>query len=142
MPWKPFPETHADVAPMLVVADLVASVQFYVELLGATAVDTWDTYAQLRLGAGRLRLVTPSAGTDDKPGIRLVPPPDRTNVTSEIVIHVDDCRAVHASLSRRGVTFPAPPSEPPWGGEVRCLLQDPDGHVIQMSQTDSPAEPH
>ncbi len=130
-----FPDPSAEIAPLLVVSDLARSLQFYVEQLGATAITTWDTYAQLRLGTGRLHLATPSPGSDDKPGISLVAPAERTQLTGEVVLHVRDCRQVHASLAARGLTFLAPPSEPDWGGEIRCFLQDPDGHVIELSQT-------
>lgn len=130
-----FPDATAEIAPLLVVSDLARSVHFYVEQLGAQAITAWDTYAQLRIGAGRLHLATPSPGTEDKPGISLVAPADPTQLTGELVLHVSDCIRVHAELVARGLTFLAPPNEPPWGGEIRCFLQDPDGHVIELSQT-------
>jgi len=58
--------------------------------------------------------VTPSAGTDDKPGISLIVPPDPAQLTGEVVLHVSDCRRVHADLEARGFRFLAPPNEPPW----------------------------
>jgi len=139
---RSFPDESAEIAPMLVVADLARSLHFYVEQLGATAITAWDTYAMLRLGAGRLHLVTPSPGTDDKPGISLVAPTEQTRLTGEVVLHVSDCRRVVADLEARGLNFMAPPNKPPWGGEVRCFLQDPDGHLIEFSQTTGPDEPH
>ncbi|MGI8628107.1 MAG: VOC family protein [Geodermatophilaceae bacterium] len=89
---RTFPDGTAEIAPMLVVSDLGRSLHFYVEGLGATATTAWDTYAQLRLGAGRLHLVTPSPGTDDKPGISLVAPTERSHLTGEVGLHVSDCR--------------------------------------------------
>lgn len=130
-----FPDNDAELAVLLVVGDLDRAVGFYRDLLGATVLTRWDTYARLTLGRGTLHLATSSAETDDKPGIGLAPPPDPATVSSELVIHVADCHRVHRDLTDRGVTFLAPPSEPPWGGEVRCFLQDPDGHLIEMSQT-------
>ncbi|MDQ3733380.1 MAG: VOC family protein [Actinomycetota bacterium] len=131
-----FPEGAAEVAPLLVVADLQRSLYFYVEQLGARTETVWDTYAELRLGAGRLHLATPSSGTYDKPGISLIPPPDRYQLTGEVVLHVADCRQVYLDLVSRGINFLEPPSEPPWGGEIRCFFQDPDGHLIEVSQTE------
>ena len=135
MPDTSFPEEGAEIAPMLIVADLPRSLDFY-ERLGAQVLMAWDTYAQLRLGAGRLHLATPSPSSDDKPGIALVPPPDRYELSGEGVLHVADCRQVYVSLRARGVVFLEPPSNPAWGGETRCFLQDPDGHLIEISQTD------
>ena len=131
-----FPEAAVEIAPLLVVTDLPRSLSFYVEQLGAEVLTVWDTYAQLRLGAGRLHLATPSPSSYDKPGISLVPPLDRHQVSSEVVLHVADCRQVYVSLMARGVVFLEPPSSPEWGGETRCFFQDPDGHLVEISQTD------
>jgi len=136
MPDNWFPEDTAEVAPLLVVSDLQSSLQFYVEQLGAAPLMVWDTYAQLRLGRGRVHLATPSAESYDKPGISLIPPPNRYEHTGEVVLHVADCRQVYLDLVARGVVFLEPPSEPPWGGEIRCFFQDPDGHLIEISETD------
>lgn len=135
MPDLSFPEDTAEIAPLLVVSDLERSLHFYVERLGASALMVWDTYAQLRLGAGRLHLATPSPSSYDKPGISLVPPPNPSELTGEVVLHVSDCRQVYVDLVARGVVFLEPPSNPAWDGETRCFLQDPDGHLIEISQT-------
>jgi catechol 2,3-dioxygenase-like lactoylglutathione lyase family enzyme len=137
-----FPDARVTVAPLLVVRDLPRSLAFYVDVLGATAVDSWESYAQLRLGSGRIHLVTPSAGTDDKPGVQLVPLASSRSVSGEVVIHVVDCRRVYDELAGRGVKFLAPPTEPPWGGEVRCFLQDPDGHLVEFSEITGSVDPH
>jgi predicted ester cyclase/catechol 2,3-dioxygenase-like lactoylglutathione lyase family enzyme len=136
-PPQPFPDPRAELATLLVVGDLARSVGFYRDMLGADVDVRWDTYARLRIGTGTLHLATESPGTEDKPGPALAPPGDPATVTGELVVHVSDCRAVHRELTTRGVTFLAPPSEPPRGGEVRCFLRDPDGHLIELSQTAS-----
>jgi catechol 2,3-dioxygenase-like lactoylglutathione lyase family enzyme len=51
-------------------------------------------------------------------------------------VQVRDCRAMHARLVARGAAFLAPPTVPPWGHEVRAFLRDPDGHLIELNQTD------
>ena len=132
-----FPDPDASVAPLLVVRDLAQAVSFYRDLLGGVVEQQWDSYARLSLGSATLHLATSSPKTEDKPGISLEPPRDRSTVAGEVVLHVSQCREVHRELLARGVTFLAPPSEPPWGGEVRCFLQDPDGHLIEISQTET-----
>lgn len=125
------------VAPLLVVADLQRSLRFYEGVLGAHRVLAGESYAKLKLGAGELHLVTHSDPTPDKPGVSLVPPlPDAAAVHGEVVLHVRDCRKTFSTLSRRGARFLSPPTVPPWGHEIRAFLRDPDGHLIEISQTD------
>ena len=127
---------YPTVAPLLVVADLPRSLAFYEHVVGATRVAAGDSYAKLALGSGELHLVTRSEATPDKPGVALVPPTDASAVHGEVVLHVRDCRATYAELVGRGAQFLAPPSVPPWGHEVRAFLRDPDGHLLEISQTD------
>ena len=51
----------------------------------------------------------------DKPGISLVGPTDRNHPTGEVVLHVNACHQVCATLVERGVRSLVPPNEPPWG---------------------------
>ncbi len=132
-----FPDPDATLAPLLVVGDLARAIGFYRDVLGAAVELQWETYARLSLAGGTLHLATASPGTEDKPGVGLVPPADPATVSGELVIHVTACRDVYLELVARGVAFLAPPSEPSWGGEVRCFLQDLDGHLIELSQTSS-----
>lgn len=99
----------------------------------------WDTYALLRLGAGRLHLAVTGDPPPDR-GVRLVPPlaSDRT-ATAEVVLRVADCAAVVAVLKGRGVSFLGPPATPAWGGEVRAFARDPDGHLVEVSSVSTPA---
>jgi len=46
---------------------------------------------------------------------------------------VDDIHALHARLTRAGVTCTRPPQVEDWGGQVATLL-DPDGNVLQLFQ--------
>ena len=52
-----------------------------------------------------------------------------------IVVRVNDCREVHRELSSRGVEFPQPPKEYPWG--VAATFRDPDGNLFSLSQPPS-----
>lgn len=49
-----------------------------------------------------------------------------------IVLKVADCRATFEELRSRGVEFPQPPKEYPWG--TAATFQDPDGNLFSLSQ--------
>jgi predicted enzyme related to lactoylglutathione lyase len=49
-----------------------------------------------------------------------------------IVILVADCRKVHKELSGRGVDFPQPPMDHPWG--TVATFKDLDGNLFSLSQ--------
>ena len=49
-----------------------------------------------------------------------------------IVIRVPDCRKTYEELRARGVDFPQPPKEYPWG--IAATFVDPDGNVFSLSQ--------
>jgi catechol 2,3-dioxygenase-like lactoylglutathione lyase family enzyme len=87
----------------------------------------------MRVGGGLVHLATTSDPPPDR-DVRLVPPDDDPfTATAEVVIRVTDCRAVHAALEARGVPFPGLPVVPPWGGEVRVFLRDPDRHLVEIT---------
>ena len=67
---------------------------------------------------------------------RDAPDPDRTS--SFLNIRVADIQAVYEEWSARGAEFLTPPQDR--GGEIRCYIRDPDGHLIEVGQT-SPAFP-
>jgi predicted enzyme related to lactoylglutathione lyase len=49
-----------------------------------------------------------------------------------IVLRVSDCRQAYEELHARGVDFPQPPKEYPWG--VAATFRDPDGNLFSLSQ--------
>jgi predicted enzyme related to lactoylglutathione lyase len=49
-----------------------------------------------------------------------------------VVVRVADCAAAHQGLRARGVEFPQPPTEHPWG--MVATFQDPDGNLFSLSQ--------
>jgi catechol 2,3-dioxygenase-like lactoylglutathione lyase family enzyme len=57
--------------------------------------------------------------------------PDRTS--SFLNIRVADIEAVYREWSARGAEFLTPPQDR--GAEIRCYLRDPDGHLIEVGQT-------
>ncbi len=52
---------------------------------------------------------------------------------SELNIRVPDCVAAYEVLRSRGAQFLTPPVD--WGYEVRAFLRDPDGHLIELTQS-------
>jgi catechol 2,3-dioxygenase-like lactoylglutathione lyase family enzyme len=50
-----------------------------------------------------------------------------------MTLRVADCHAAYAALTARGATFLTPPHD--WGGEIRCFLRDPDGHLVEISES-------
>lgn len=52
--------------------------------------------------------------------------------TPPIILGVSDCRKTYQELSVRGVEFPQPPSDHPWG--VVATFRDLDGNLFSVSQ--------
>lgn len=48
------------------------------------------------------------------------------------VFATDDCRATHAELSAKGVTFVQPPTERPYG--IEAVFKDPFGNWFSLTQ--------
>lgn len=67
------------------------------------------------------------------PGVTFGPPADPDQVSHAMTLRVADCRAAYAALTARGATFLTPPHD--WGGEIRCFLRDPDGHLVEISES-------
>jgi predicted enzyme related to lactoylglutathione lyase len=49
-----------------------------------------------------------------------------------LVLRVPDCQKAYQELSSRGVEFPQPPKEHPWG--TVATFRDPDGNLFSISQ--------
>jgi len=126
----------ADVAVthILVVADPVRSRDFWVSVLGAEVYREYGgTSVVLRFAATWLLLVSGGGPTADKPTVEFTPPPDADLVSHAITLRVASCQAAHEALRARGATFLTPPYD--WGSEIRCFLRDPDGHLVEISQS-------
>jgi predicted enzyme related to lactoylglutathione lyase len=55
--------------------------------------------------------------------------------TPPILLQVADCRQTHRELSARGVEFPQPPRDYPWG--TVATFTDLDGNLFSMNQPPS-----
>ena len=71
--------------------------------------------------------------TADKPTVVFQPPADVDLVSHAMTLRVADCQAAYEALRSRGAAFLTPPHD--WGTEIRCFLRDPDGHLVEISQS-------
>jgi catechol 2,3-dioxygenase-like lactoylglutathione lyase family enzyme len=119
---------------LLVVGDIVRSRTFYCDLLGATVHREYGgTSCVLQISGTWLLLVTGGGPTADKPTVNFAVPADPDQVSHELIFSVADCRATYERLRSQGTPFLTPPVESPW--EIRAFFRDPDGHLIEISQT-------
>jgi catechol 2,3-dioxygenase-like lactoylglutathione lyase family enzyme len=128
----------ADVAVthILVVTDPARSRDFWIKVLGAELYREYGgTSVVLRFAGTWLLLVSGGGPTADKPAVVFAPPPDPGVVSHAMTLRVTDCQAVYEALRSRGAVFLTPPHD--WGSEIRCFLRDPDGHLVEISQTTS-----
>lgn len=129
-----FPTTGVELRYLLVVSDYARSLAFYQEVLGARVVRQMsDVLCLLSLGGSELLLTVGGGSTSDKPTVTFVSPADPDTISSELNIRVPDCRAAYEVLRSRGAEFLSPPVD--WGYEIRAFLRDPDGHLIELTQS-------
>jgi catechol 2,3-dioxygenase-like lactoylglutathione lyase family enzyme len=123
------------VGAILAVSDFAASVAFYRDQLGFEVEATYDDppYTTLVRAGTRLSLAEQGHAADDRPGIAMVAPRDRSELAAILVLEVADCLAAYSALSGMGVQFLAEPFSPPWGGH-RCFAIDPDGNLIELEE--------
>lgn len=126
----------AAVTHILVVGDPARSRDFWVNVLGAELYREYGgTSVVLRLAGTWLLLVSGAGPTADKPAVVFAPPRDLDQVSHAMTLRVSDCHAVYDALRSRGAVFLTPPHD--WASEIRCFLRDPDGHLVEISQSTS-----
>jgi catechol 2,3-dioxygenase-like lactoylglutathione lyase family enzyme len=120
---------------ILAVSDFARSVAFYRDLLGFEVEATYDDppYATLVTSGTRLSLAEQGHPADDRPGVAMVAPSNRSELAAILVLEVSDCLAAYRELGAAGVQFLAEPFSPPWGGH-RCFAIDPDGNLIELEE--------
>ena len=129
-----FPAQGMELTHILVVTELERARAFYVDVLGASLVREYGgTSAVLSFQGAWLLLVTGGGPTPDKPSVTFVPPGDPDQVSHSMTIRVPDCIGAYQTLTRRGAVFLTPPVESDW--EIRGFFRDPDGHLIEISQS-------
>lgn len=118
---------------ILVVSDVDRAASWWTDVLGAELYRAYGgTSVVLRFAGMWLLLVTGGGPTADKPDVSMAAPADRASVDHAITVRVPDCRAAYERVRSRGGEFLTPPHD--WGGEVRCFLRDPDGHLVELSE--------
>jgi len=129
-----FPTDGMELTHILVVADPGRSRDFYRDVLGAELYREYGgTSVVLRAFGTWLLLVSGGGPTPDKPDVTFAPPADPAAVAHAMTIRVPDCRAAYETLRARGAEFLTPPVDYEW--EVRCFFRDPDGHLLEISES-------
>lgn len=132
MPDFPVPDEGILLTHFIVSDDVERSRRFYSEVLGGETVRAGEpSFVQL---ANSWIIINAGGGpTEDKPEVILETPPDPTRTSSFLNIRVADIQAVYDEWSSRGAEFLTPPQDR--GAEIRCYIRDPDGHLIEVGQT-------
>lgn len=120
---------------ILAVASVQASAAWYTSHLGFELEASFGdpAYAILELAGTRLSLAEQGHPADDRPGVEMLAPADRSRLQVALVLEVDDCHGAYEQLCGEGVEFLAEPFSPPWGG-ARCFAVDPDGYLVELEQ--------
>jgi catechol 2,3-dioxygenase-like lactoylglutathione lyase family enzyme len=128
----PVPKEGILLTHFIVSDDVERSRRFYTEVLGGETVRGGEP-SFVALANSWIIINVGGGPTDDKPTVTLETPPDTDRVSSFLNIRVADIQAVYAAWSARGADFLTPPQDR--GAEIRCYLRDPDGHLIEVGQT-------
>jgi catechol 2,3-dioxygenase-like lactoylglutathione lyase family enzyme len=128
-----FPVTR--IGTILAVSDVDRSLRFYVDKLGfdVDAAYSDPPYATLTRDGIRLSLAEQGHPAEDRPGVMMVVPEDRSKANVVLVLEVEDCMAMYQQLQDDGVEFLAEPYHPPWGGH-RFFCIDPDGYLVEIEE--------
>ena len=120
---------------ILAVSSFERSLAFYRDTLGLELEALYDDppYATFVSAGARISLAEQGHPAEDRPGIELSAPADRSLASVVLVLEVDDAAVVHGRLTAEGASFLAEPYRPPWGG-VRFFCVDPDGYLVEIEQ--------
>ena len=117
------------------VAEVDRSVAFYRDHLAFIVDAVYDDppYATLIRNGVRLSFAEQGHPAEDRPGVAMVAPEDRSRLPVVLVLEVTDAAAIHEELVAEGVEILAEPYAPPWGG-LRFFVVDPDGFLVEIEQ--------
>ncbi|MDQ6781599.1 MAG: VOC family protein [Candidatus Eremiobacteraeota bacterium] len=105
------------------VKDVDRAIDFYTKKLG------WEKTMDAPMGEDRWVTVAPKGGqasfTLSKDDADKAP-----SDMSGFILEVDDVRAAHERLSKRGIEFTHEPSTEPWGGWA--MFKDSEGNVLGL----------
>ena len=130
----PAPDEGILLTHFIVAEDIERSRRFYTDVLGGETVRARPGEpAFVALANGWIIINVGGGPTDDKPTVILETPPDPDRTSSFLNIRVADIQAVYEEWSARGAEFLTEPKD--HGAEIRCYVRDPDGHLIEVGQT-------
>ena len=128
----PAPSEGILITHLIISRDVDRSRRFYTEVLGGEALLEGDEFSIVALANGWVTITLGGGPTDDKPGVTLAPPTDPNLVSGFLNIRVADIDSVYEEFTARGAKFLTAPID--HGGEIRCYMRDPDGHLIEVGQ--------
>jgi catechol 2,3-dioxygenase-like lactoylglutathione lyase family enzyme len=128
----PAPQEGILLTHFIVSNDVERSRRFYTDVLGGETVRAGEP-SFVALANSWIIINVGGGPTEDKPTVTLATPPDPDRTSSFLNIRVADIQAVYAEWSARGAQFLTPPQDR--GAEIRCYIRDPDGHLIEVGET-------
>jgi catechol 2,3-dioxygenase-like lactoylglutathione lyase family enzyme len=115
----------------IVAEDVQRAGRFYSDVLGGEIVLAGQPTI-VALANGWIIINVGGGPTDDKPSVILEPPQNPDRVSSFLNIRVADIQTTYQTWSERGAHFRTPPLD---RGQETCYLRDPDGHLIEVGQS-------
>ncbi len=135
----PAPSEGFVVTHTLIVDDIARSVDFYVNVLGATEIMRIPDGPAILGFANTWIIINVGGGpTEDKPTVVLAPPADPDLIDSFMNVRVADIQAIYERWRAAGAAFLTPPQDR--GAEIRCYVRDPDGYLIEVGQSTGSVE--
>lgn len=126
----PAPETGILLTHFIVAEHIARSLDFYSNVLGGEVIS--ESPAVVALANSWIIINTGGGPTDDKPTVTLTAP-DPSTTSAFLNIRVANIQEVYEDWSAKGAKFLTPPVD--HGVELRCYLHDPDGHLIEVGQS-------
>jgi catechol 2,3-dioxygenase-like lactoylglutathione lyase family enzyme len=128
----PAPREGIALTHFIVSSNVDRSRGFYTDILGGEAVLEGAEFSIVALANGWITIGVGGGPTDDKPTVTLEPPSELDRASSFLNIRTADIGAAYEQWKGRGAQFLTPPIDR--GGEIRCYMRDPDGHLIEVGQ--------
>ena len=128
----PAPTEGIAITHLIASRDVGRSRRFYTDVLGGEAVLEGDEFSIVALANGWVTISVGGGPTPDKPNVTVEPPSSPDRVSGFLNIRVADIADVYERWSASGAEFLTPPID--HGGEIRCYMRDPDGHLIEVGQ--------
>ena len=126
------PEDGLVLTHFVAVRDVARARDFYASVLGGEVV--WEKDPAMVKVANGWIILNPGGGpTPDKPDVTLTAPEPGDPLSAFLNVRVADIAAFYGDARAKGAQFLTEPIDR--GGEIRCYMRDPDGHLIEVGQT-------